>query len=236
MNTAYFEDYSKVTREKAIERQICRQATDFYQQKLFSNDGSHALHYQLELEYEISIKTALDFEIGFAPKKAGELTEYLIEKGFSEQDLAKSSLFEFDANKGLQEAFQNRLMVPIRDEYGNYIGFCGRTFEENKPKHLISSNSPAFSNKDHLFGLNFAYDQEQLILCEGYMDVIKLAEEGIAAVSTFGTLLSQRQAELLKKFTNKVFVSFEGDKAGMNYVTRALELLGQVGLFVDIIT
>ena len=61
MNTTYFEDYSKVTKEKAIERQICRQAADFYQQKLFSNDGSHSLHYQLELEYEISIKTALDF-------------------------------------------------------------------------------------------------------------------------------------------------------------------------------
>jgi len=236
MNTAYFENYSKVTKEKAIERQICRQAANFYQQKLFSNDGSHALHYHLELEYEISVENALDFEIGFAPEKEGELTEYLIEKGFLEQDLAKSSLFEFDENKGLQEVFQNRLVVPIRDEYGNYIGFCGRTFEENKPKHLISSNSPAFSNKDHLFGLNFAYDQEQLILCEGYMDVIKLAEEDIAAVSTFGTLLSCEQVALLKKYTNKVFVNFEGDAAGARFCAHALELLIEAGLSVDIIT
>lgn len=235
MEKLYFEDYSNVTKEKSIDRQICRQAADFYQQKLFSGEGYHALHYWLELEYEISVKTALDFGIGFAPKESGELTEYLMEKGFSEQDLAKSSLFKVHETNGLQEVFQNRLMVPIRDEYGNYIGFCGRTFEGNKPKHLISSSSPAFSNKEHLFGLNFAYDQEQLILCEGYMDVIKLAEEGIAAVSTFGTFLSCEQAALLKKYTNKVFVNFEGDEAGAHFVANALAFLKQVGLDVDII-
>ena len=232
MERVYFEDYSNITKEKSIERKICRLAANFYRQKLFSNEGNYALDYHLDLTHNISADAILDFKIGFAPESSSELIEYLQNRGFSTQELSRSSLFNIDENENLQGVFQNRLMFPIQDEYGNYIGFCGRSIDEKAiVKHIISSKSPAFDPKEHLYGLNSAQGFDKLILCESYFDVVKLTDIGLEnTVAAFCTFLSLEQANLLKKHTDKVLLYFDDDELGARFAAHAMSMLEKVGV------
>ena len=230
-NRVYFEDLDEKTRDEHIERSICLCAMEFYKLNLFREHK-----YYLDLEVDISIETALRFDLGYASDSHGELIKHLNKMGFSKQDLAKSSLFKVGEKGELCEVFQDRLVIPIRDEYGNYIGFCGYS-KDKQPKHLISSHSPAFDSKEHLFGLNFACEFDSLILCENYFGVIRMANNGVNnAVATFGTtFLTNSQVDLLKRHAEKVYIDPISDDLGMRFAAHALDLLRKNDISASII-
>lgn len=137
------------------------------------------------------------------------------------------------------DAFRNRVMFPIQDAYGNVVAFGGRALGDGSPKYLNSAETPVFRKGQHLFGLHRAkeYGKEQLILCEGYMDVIALNSVGIMnAVATLGTALTVERAELLKKQTKRVLLNFDSDNAGQTATERALTIFEKIGLAAKVVS
>lgn len=179
------------------------------------------------------------FGLGYAPQDFGLLTRHLTSLGFSEDEMVTAFLCGKSQKTGrAYDYFRGRVMFPIIDTSGNIIAFGGRVLDDSKPKYLNSSDTPGFKKSRNLFALNYAKDScsEQLILCEGYMDVIALHAAGIEnAVATLGTALTGEQARIMAKYTKKVIISYDSDEAGQRAANRAIQLLGEVGLDIRVL-
>ncbi|MEG1416212.1 MAG: toprim domain-containing protein, partial [Clostridium sp.] len=140
---------------------------------------------------------------------------------------------------GTYDRFRNRIIFPVFDYRGKVIGFGGRVLDDSKPKYLNSPESEVFIKGTNLYGLNFAIRDrvpESLILVEGYMDLIALAQEGITnVVATLGTALTPNQAKLIKKYVNNVYVCYDSDVAGKAATIKGMEILEGVGCIVKVI-
>lgn len=200
--------------------------------------GKEGLDY-LKNNRQLSDSTIKHFGLGFSPNDFGLLTDYMRRKGFSEQELITGFLCGKSLKTGrAYDYFRNRVMFPIIDVSGNVIAFGGRVMDDSKPKYLNSSDTPGFKKSKNLFALNYARNhcEEEMILCEGYMDVIALHAAGFEnAVATLGTSLTAEQARLMTKYTKKILVSYDSDEAGQRAADRAIHLLGDVGLEVRIL-
>ena len=215
-----------------------RKAAEFFCKNLFSPSGSNALAY-LQNERKLSVETIKRLGLGYAPDSFDNLKRYLLKCGFSERELVEYSLCNQSENGHIYDAFRNRVMFPIQDTYGNIVAFGGRVLGEGSPKYLNSAETPVFHKGQHLFGLHRAkeYGKEQMILCEGYMDVIALNSIGIMnAVATLGTALTENQAELLKKHTKRVLINFDSDNAGQTATERALSMFEKVDLATKVVS
>lgn len=215
-----------------------RKAAEFFCKNLFSPTGSNALAY-LQNERKLSVETIKTLELGYAPDSFDNLKRYLMKCGFSNRELVEYSLCNQSENGHTYDAFRNRVIFPIQDTYGNVVAFGGRTLGEGSPKYLNSAETPMFHKGQHLFELHRAkeYGKEQMILCEGYMDVIALNSIGIMnAVATLGTALTQNQAELLKKHTKRVLINFDSDNAGQTATVRALTIFEKIGLAAKVVS
>ena len=215
-----------------------RKAAEFFCKNLFSPSGSNALAY-LQNERKLSIETIKKLGLGYAPDSFDQLKRYLLKCGFSERELVEYSLCNQSENGHTYDAFRNRVMFPIQDAYGNVVAFGGRAFGDGSPKYLNSAETPVFHKGQHLFGLHRAkeYGKEQMILCEGYMDVIALNSVGIMnAVATLGTALTENQAELLKKHTKRVLINFDSDNAGQTATERTLTIFEKIGPAAKVIS
>ena len=191
-------------------------------------------------------KKAVDrFGIGFSGVRGYELIEHLKQNGYTEEEMIAGKLAT-KTEKGLFGFFSGRLMFPIIDTAGSVLGFGGRIIEsmipsyykKEPPKYLNTPDTPAFNKGRNLFALNYAKDHanEFLILCEGYMDVIAMHSAGFEnAVATLGTALTQEQARLIKRYTGKVVLSYDGDAAGKRATDRASAILGEVGIDVRVL-
>ena len=209
-----------------------RKAAAFFCKNLFSPTGSNALTY-LQNERKLSVETIKMLGLGYAPDSFDHLKRYLLKCGFSERELVEYSLCNQSENGHTYDAFRNRVMFPIQDAYGNMVAFGGRALGDGSPKYLNSAETPVFHKGQHLFGFHRAkeYGKEQMILCEGYMDVIALNSVGIMnAIATLGTALTVEQAELLQKHTKRVLLNFDSDNAGQMATERALTIFEKIGL------
>lgn len=179
------------------------------------------------------------FGLGYAPSDFGLLTRHMLSKGFGEEELVTGFLCGKSQKTGrAYDYFRGRVMFPIIDTTGNVIAFGGRVLDDSKPKYLNSSDTPGFKKSRNLFALNYAKDEcsEQMILCEGYMDVIALHAAGFGnAVATLGTAITGEQARIMAKYTKKVIISYDSDEAGQRAANRAMQLLGEVGLDVRVL-
>ena len=214
-----------------------RKAAEFFSKNLFAPSGSKALAY-LQNERNLSVEKIKSLGLGYAPDAFDQLKRYLLKCGFSERELVEYSLCNQSENGHIYDAFRNRVMFPIQDTYRNIVAFGGRVLGAGTPKYLNSSETPVFHKGQHLFGLHRAkeYGKEQIILCEGYMDVIALNSVGIMnAVATLGTALTMEQAELLKKHTKRILINFDSDNAGQTATERALAIFEKVGLNTRVI-
>ena len=215
-----------------------RKAAEFFCKNLFSASGSNALAY-LQNERKLSVETIKTLGLGYAPDSFDNLKRYLLKCGFSERELVEYSLCNQSENGHIYDAFRNRVMFPIQDTYVNIVAFGGRVLGDGSPKYLNSAETPVFHKGQHLFGLHRAkeYGKEQMILCEGYMDVIALNSIGIMnAVATLGTALTENQAELLKKHTKRVLINFDSDNAGQTATERALSMFEKVDLATKVVS
>ena len=215
-----------------------RKAAEFFCKNLFLPSGSNALAY-LQNERKLSVETINMLGLGYAPDSFDNLKRYLLKCGFSKRELVEYSLCKQSDNGHTYDAFRNRVMFPIQDNYGNVVAFGGRALGDGAPKYLNSAETPVFYKGQHLFGLHRAkeYGKEQMILCEGYMDVIALYSVGIMnAVATLGTALTVEQAELLKKQTKRVLLNFDSDNAGQTATERALTIFEKIGLAAKVVS
>lgn len=179
------------------------------------------------------------FYLGYAPDDFGKLTNHLKSLGFSEEEMIAGFLCGKSQKTGrAYDYFRNRVIFPIVDTSRNIVAFGGRVMDDSKPKYLNSSDTPAFKKSKNLFALNYAkgFCSEQLILCEGYMDVIALHQAGFPnAVATLGTAITEEHARIISRYTKKVIISYDSDEAGQKAANKAMLLLGKVGVEVRVL-
>ena len=187
----------------------------------------------------ISEGTSKQFYLGYAPNDFGKLTNYLKSLGFTEEEMIAGFLCGKSQKTGrAYDYFRNRVIFPIVDTSRNIVAFGGRVMDDSKPKYLNSSDTPAFKKSKNLFALNYAkgFCAEQLILCEGYMDVIALHQAGFPnAVATLGTAITEEHARIISRYTKKVIISYDSDEAGQKAANKAMLLLGKVGVEVRVL-
>ena len=138
-----------------------------------------------------------------------------------------------DEQHGMYDKFWNRVMFPIQDINHRVIGFGGRVMGDGKPKYLNSPETPIFDKSRNLYGLNFARTSRKngIILCEGYMDVIAMHQAGFnQAVASLGTAFTSGQANLLRRYTEAVYLTYDSDEAGVKAALRAMPILKEAGL------
>lgn len=215
-------------------------AAKYFHACLFADnrDAKAALSYFTE-NRRMSLATIKHFGLGYAPGGYGAFSKYMLNLGYTYDELVAGYLCGKDDRGRYFETFRNRVMFPIIDVSGNVIAFGGRVMDDSKPKYKNSSDTPVFKKLRNLFALNFARHtcQESLILCEGYMDVIALHAVGITnAVATLGTAITSEQARVMARYTKRVIISYDSDEAGKKAAVRAMKLLEEVGLDVSVLS
>ena len=180
------------------------------------------------------------FGIGYAPDTWDSLLKHLKGKGYSEQELVDAGLLVHNVERGtVYDTFRGRLIFPILGVTGDVLGFGARTMKDEKPKYINTGDTPVYNKRNNLYGLNLHRNEklDDLIMVEGYMDVIGLYKAGVKnAVASLGTALTQQQARLLKRYVEKVYIAYDGDAAGQNATVRGLDILKAEGLEIRVIT
>lgn len=220
-----------VTRSRVIEMNTC--AARFFRDMLFDEKiGAPAREYLKKRQLGLTIIKR--FGLGYAPDSFNALRDHLRKNGYTDEEMTVGFFCGVSKKNGnLYDYFRNRLMFPLIDVAGNIVAFGGRVLDDSIPKYLNTSDTPAFKKSKMLFALNYAKNNcsEYMILCEGNIDVISLHEAGFEnAVATLGTAITPDHARLLKKYTKKVIVSYDGDSAGKKATARAVQMLDEVGL------
>ena len=201
----------------------------FFSSQIFDNDNSSALKYLKNRGLSNDIINS--YEIGYAPK-GNKLEKFLISKGVSHEIMTLAGMTIKDENKkdNFYDRFRNRIIFPIRDIRNRVVGFGGRVINaDDQPKYLNSPETPVFHKGGLLY--NFSKirpnirNNDNLIVVEGYMDVVSLASKGFHnAVAPLGTALTETQLNLLWKETDSPIICFDGDKAGKQASFRASEI------------
>lgn len=221
-------------RSKLLE--INKQAAKYFYYQLLSPRGKVA--YEYLLKRGLSEETVKQFGLGFSNPFSDDLYKYLKGLGYDDQILKQSGLVTIDEQRGGMDKFWNRVMFPIMDVNHRVIGFGGRVMGEALPKYLNSPETMLFDKSRNLYGLNFARAsrKQYLLICEGYMDVIALHQAGFTnAVAALGTAFTTFHANLIKRYTTEILLTFDNDGAGTQAALRAIPILKEAGLTVKVI-
>ena len=219
-------------RDRLLE--INKIAATYYYRQLRSENGKAGLDYLKKRE--LSDSTINSFGLGYATQSTGNLYKLLKDKGYDDDILKESGLFTYE--RGIHEKFWNRVIFPIMDINNKVIGFGGRVMGDAKPKYLNSPETRLFDKSRNLYGLNIARTSRKpnMIICEGYMDVISMHQAGFnQAVASLGTALTPGHARLLKRYTDNVLITYDSDEAGVKAALRAIPLLKEAGLSTKVI-
>lgn len=215
--------------------QINAKAASYYYTKLKSPAGKTG--YEYFLSRGLSEETIRHFGLGYAGQGGSELYRYLKSQGYADQVLKETGLFKMD-ERGVYDKFWNRVMFPIMDINNRVIGFGGRVMGDAKPKYLNSPETKLFNKSKNLFGLNYAKlgKKKNIILCEGYMDVIAMHQAGFTnAVASLGTAFTSEQAVILRRYTDEVLLTYDSDQAGVKAALRAIPMLRDAGINARIV-
>ena len=228
-------EYDEAAKEKQNRRmrllEVNKEAAKFFCYQLRTPKGE--IGYQYLNRRALSDETIKRFGLGYSGKTGGELVQYLKSKGFEDDLIIESGLASFSEKYGMSSQFWNRVMYPIMDIHNRVIGFGGRVMGDGEPKYLNSPETPVFDKRRNLYGLNFARTSRSgnIILCEGYMDVIAMHQAGFTqAVASLGTAFTPEQANLLRRYTDSVLIAYDSDGAGVKAALRAIGLLKEAGL------
>lgn len=175
------------------------------------------------------------FKLGYAPNSWDSLLDFMKRKGFNTSDLLELGLAGESQRGKIFDRFRDRVIFPVTDAQDRIVGFGGRVLDDGQPKYLNSPETPFFEKSNLLFGLSKAKpkirEKEQVVLMEGYMDVITAHQYGISnAVASLGTSFTPKQGNLLLRYTKNVLLAFDADKAGILATIRCLDILQEVGL------
>ncbi len=229
-----FED-SRENRERENRRQklldINKESANYFYYQLRSPQGSVGMDYFKRRM--LSEETMKKFALGYSNKTSNDLCNYLKHKGFSDELIRESGVAVFNEKYGMSDKFWNRVMFPIQDSNHRVIGFGGRVLGEGEPKYLNSPETPVFDKSRNLYGLNYARTSRKnnIILCEGYMDVIAMHQAGFTqAVASLGTSFTSGQANLIRRYAENVILSYDSDGAGVKAALRAIGILKEAGV------
>jgi len=195
---------------------ILEVSTKWFENNLFYNDQcKNYLN-----KRSISMDTIKKFRIGFSYNAKSSLYDHLKKNNFSDKDIFKSNVIKIDNNKKIKDFFYKRLIFPISNEKNTVIGFGGRVLDNSNPKYINSPESNFFQKRSILYNLNNAKEyirtKKNILICEGYMDVISLYENNIkTVVAPLGTALTENQLLLSWKYAEKPTIMFDGDEAGL---------------------
>ncbi|MCM1089374.1 MAG: DNA primase [Butyrivibrio sp.] len=233
-------EYSAEEKRRAGKRarllEINKEAAKFFYYQLRSPHGEVGQRY-LE-KRALTAETMHKFGLGYAGKSGDALVGYLRSKGFEDELIREAGVASYSERHGLKSQFWNRVMFPIQDINHRVIGFGGRVMGDGEPKYLNSPETPIFDKRRNLYGLNFARTARRgnLIICEGYMDVIAMHQAGFTqAVASLGTAFTPEQASLLRRYTDNVLLAYDSDGAGVKAALRGIGLLRDAGLVGKVI-
>ena len=214
-------------------------AHQFFQDKIFENEGRNAMEYLSGRG--VNPKFIRENELGYAPNSWNDLYDYLIAKGFEKEDIISLGLAK-EGEKGIYDAFRNRIMFPIYSPQGSIIAFGGRTLETSKeiPKYINSPDTPIFKKGKNLYGIkdkgNILRKKNYSLLMEGYMDVLSAHLYGFdVALASLGTAFTLEQGQLLKRYTNNVILSLDMDKAGQTATEKTAFILKNLGFNIRVL-
>jgi DNA primase len=181
----------------------------------------------------LSLETIKNFQLGFAPEGWENLKKYLTSKGHEEKQLLAAGLLVERDDKHSYDRFRNRLIFPIRDIQGKVIGFGGRALDDSLPKYLNSPQTLVFDKSSSLYGIDRAKtairQKDQVIIVEGYMDVLAAHQNGYENVVAFsGTAIVDKQLSLIKTLTRNLILALDADAAGEEAVSRSGEMIDKM--------
>ena len=226
-----------ISRARAYE--LNRAAARFYRDCLFDPAiGEAGMNYLRDTR---GLDTAVirHFGLGYAPNEFGVLLPHLKSLGFTEEEMRQCFLCGRSQSGRYYDYFRGRVMFPVINTAGEVVAFSGRDVTgTSKAKYLNSSDTPVFQKRRNLFALNFAkaHCAEQMILCEGNMDVVSMHAAGFEnAVASLGTALTDEQARIMARYTKQVIIAYDGDSAGQRAAGRAMDIFARVGLDVRVL-
>ncbi|MDD3401616.1 MAG: DNA primase [Eubacteriales bacterium] len=213
-------------------------AARYYCEQFLTDNGKAAREYAAKrgLSKEIVVR----FGIGAAPDGWDALLNHMTKLGYSQKEMIDAGLLvqNIDRNS-VYDAYRNRIIFPIIGTNGRVLGFGARVLDDSKPKYINTGDTPIYNKRNNLYGLYQLKNAKlaDLIMVEGYMDVIGLYKAGVEnAVASLGTALTQQQARLLKRYVEVVYIAYDGDAAGQNATIRGMDILSGEGLTVRIIS
>jgi DNA primase len=214
-------------------------AAAFFREQLASPAGSRAR--QQLAERGVTTAIAEQLGLGFAPRSRDMLKSVLLGRGYAQPLLLQSGLIVQRDNGEVIDRFRNRLMIPISRDSGSVVAFGGRSMDADQvPKYLNSPETPIYSKSRTLYGLNLTKSSIRkvgfAVLVEGYFDFAQVFQSQAAPViASCGTALTPQQAQLLRRFTSKVVLSYDPDAAGQGAAARSCELLVAEGFDVNVV-
>lgn len=230
-----FKPDQKTIDEKTKTYEINKEAAKYFYNNLkVSNKALGYLNRR-----KISIKVLNQFGLGFAIDGWESLYNFLKNK-YSDEEIFRAGLINKRNDGGYYDKFRNRVIFPIIDTKSRVIGFGGRVLDDSMPKYLNSPDTNVFSKGNHLYGLNLLNkfsNRKRILLVEGYMDVISLYNNGINySVASLGTALTSRQAQLIKRYGDEIYICYDSDSAGIKATIRAIDIMLKEGVKPRIIS
>ena len=222
--------------ERARLREMNKLAAQYFYVMLHQKRGEKGMQYLQKRG--ITEETIRHFGLGFADIYRDDLYRFLKQHGYNDEELKSSGLVTINEKYGGSDKFWNRVIFPIMDVNNRVIGFGGRVMGDGNPKYLNSQETKLFDKSRNLYGLNFAKSSRkgELILCEGYLDVISMHQAGFTnAVASLGTAFTPGHGILLKRYTDRVVLSFDSDDAGIRAAMRAIPILKEAGLSIRVL-
>lgn len=220
---------------------LMQEVKEFYKFNLKNSEkGQEALKYLYKRELN---DTIIDhFEIGYASSHSNGLYNLLNDKGYKVSDMIKLGVVKQKDDGSYYDLFSDRLIFPITNAKGMVVGFSGRTLNPKETIKYVNSPETVIFKKGQLLyhfneGLSEIRKNKQVVLYEGFFDVISSYQAGIKhGVATMGTALTIDQAKLMKQFTDSIIVAYDGDQAGLNATLHALPILEKVKLKTEVLT
>lgn len=214
---------------------INQQVAIFYHENLYKPTAKLGQEYVKKRK--LDNRALKNFLIGYADSN-NSVYKFLKEKGFTEEEILESRLVNKTENGIFIDRYRNRLIFPIQDVRGRVVAFGGRVLDNSLPKYINSPENLVYNKSRTLYGLNVAKNSKKrdMIMVEGYMDTVSLHQRGIDnVVASCGTALTEAQGRMLKKYCDKVIISYDSDTAGQNATLRGLEILKNIGCDVRIL-
>ena len=209
-------------------------ALHFHENLMDQHTGERAREYLHNRKIDNVIKT---FGIGYAKDEYDDAYRFLLGKGYTLKEMTDAGVVRSREGRNY-DFFRDRVMFPIQNVYGDVIAFGGRIMGDGDPKYLNSGETVIFNKRYNLYALNTVRkkrDLKNIILTEGYMDVVGLRAVGIDnAVASLGTALTAEQVKLIKKYTDRVYLCYDGDDPGINAALRAIDMLEKENLRVSV--